>query len=69
MLKRTDWQWSAAQPHHLRAHNDDELRGSTLNHDALQGNGWTEYFVRRFIGSKATSSKQCRMRFTRQFHH
>ncbi|MDK7064111.1 ATP-binding protein [Gardnerella vaginalis] len=46
MMKRTDGGGGRGI---TVVHNDDELRGFYMNHDALQGGDLDEYFIERFI--------------------
>ena len=40
-------------------HDDDELRGFFLNHDALQGGDLSEYFIERFVDHARHVETQC----------
>ena len=65
MLKRTDGGGGRGI---TLVHNDDELRGFYMNHDALQGGDLDEYFVERFIDKGPSRRNAVRTRFARQFH-
>ena len=56
MLKRTDGGGGRGI---TLVHNDDELRGFYMNHDALQGGDLNEYFVERFIDKGRHVETQC----------
>ena len=56
MLKRTDGGGGRGI---TLVHNDDELRGFYMNHDALQGGDLDEYFVERFIDKGRHVETQC----------
>ena len=56
MLKRTDGGGGRGI---TLVHNDDELRGFYMNHDALQGGVLNEYFVERFIDKGRHVETQC----------
>ncbi len=65
MLKRTDGGGGRGI---TLVHNDDELRGFDMNHDALQGGDLDEYFVERFIDKGRHVETQCGCVFAWQFH-
>ncbi len=56
MMKRTDGGGGRGI---TVVHNDDELRGFYMNHDALQGGDLDEYFIERFIDKARHVETQC----------
>ena len=56
MLKRTDGGGGRGIS---IVHDDDELRGFFLNHDALQGGDLDEYFIERFVDQARHVETQC----------
>lgn len=56
MMKRTDGGGGRGI---TLIHDDDELRGFYLNHDALQGGDLDEYFIERFIDKARHVETQC----------
>lgn len=56
MMKRTDGGGGRGI---TLVHDDDELRGFYMNHDALQGGDLNEYFVERFIDKARHVETQC----------
>jgi acetyl-CoA/propionyl-CoA carboxylase biotin carboxyl carrier protein len=64
MLKRTDGGGGRGI---TLVHDDDELRGFYMNHDALQGGDLDEYFVER-SSTRQARGDPVRPRFARQLH-